>query len=330
MIRPEDDHFHVRSDDPYWNESAWFGFNVPDQLMTGFVYFFHRPNMNYSVGGVAIWDPSGEYEWDCRYYDWAETVELPEGADMFDFSLRNGLTVACEKELQAFKLDYKGEGCEVDLSFDAFLEPQGAALGSTLGLPKGSDEWGKGHYDQPGRIQGTIRLGSGTGTETIAVNSLSMRDHSWGPRRYTTNPRGNFAMAFANEQSGFCFFAGADLPRETDPCVGVPDPLIFGWYLRDGVSSRLISGERTVTERDDRGRPIAVVIDGVDELGRELHTEGRCRNALFWHGYPYLYQFWCMAEWDYDGHTGVVGEEQDFFPLQQARRYLRGLASTGR
>jgi hypothetical protein len=320
LIRPEDDHFHQRSADPYWNESAWFGFNVPDRDITGWVYFFHRPNMNYSVGGVGIWDPSGQYEWDCLYYDWAETVALPPGADMFDFSLANGLTVACKQELQSFSLRYRGEGCELDLAFDAFLEPQEAARAGTPGLPSGSDEWGKGHYDQPGRIQGSVLLGN----EHIEVDSLSLRDHSWGPRRYTTNPRGDFASAFASERAGFCMFAGSDQPRATDPCVGVADPMIFGWYLKDGESSRLVSGSRTVTRRDRRGRPLAVVLEGSDELGRKLHSEGSCRNWLFWHGYPYLYQFWCMAEWEFDGHR-AIGEEQDFFPLQQARRYLRGL-----
>lgn len=326
MITPADDHFHERSDDPYWNESAWFGFAVPERDLTGFVYFYHRPNMNYTVGGVGVWDPSGEHEWDCLYYDWAETVAMSPGGDMFDFTTVNGLTVACRKELQSFKLDYKGEGCIVDLSFDAFLEPQEAAMGGKVGLPKGSEEWGKGHYNQPGRIEGTVTLGD----EVLQVNSLSLRDHSWGPRRYATNPRGDFAWAFADERSGFCFFTGSDLPRETDPCVGVQDPMIFGWYLRDGEASRLVEGHRIVTERDERGRPVRVECYGVDELGRELIASAVFHNALFWHGYPSLYEFWCGARWDFDGHTGVIGEEHDFFPLQQARRYLRTKTTTGR
>jgi hypothetical protein len=322
VIRPEDDYFHERSDDPYWNESAWFGFNVPERQLTGWVYFYHRPNMNYSVGGMALWDPSGEHEWDCLYYDWSETVALPAGAEMFDFSLHNGLTVSCEQPLRSFTLAYDNHDCRLDLGWEAFMEPQEAMLNGVAGLPAGSDEWGRGHYEHGGHMRGTIRVEG----EEIAVDCLSLRDHSWGPRRYTTNPRGDFASAFASEESGFCMFAGADLPRDEDPCSGVDDSMIFGWYLREGEASRLVSGTRNVTHRDDRGRPLRVVVDGKDELGRELHAQGECVNWLWWHGYPYLFQWWSMCNWEFDGQA-AVGEEQDFFPLNQGRRYIRSLRS---
>jgi hypothetical protein len=322
VIGPEDDRLHRGSTDPYWNESAWFGFTVPEQLITGWVYFFHRPNMNYSVGGVALWDPSGENQWDCLYYDWGNTVPLPAGADMFDFTLENGLTVACRKPLESFKLDYVADGCTVDLTFDALREPQAAGRAGSEELPAGSDGWGKGHYNQPGRIQGSILLGD----ERIDVDSLYLRDRSWGVRRPAINPRGNFASAVASEgRSGFCVFAGSDLSLATDPCVGVPDLLLFGWYLRDGQTSRLVSATRTAVKRDEHGRLLRVVLEGVDELGRELHAVGRCRNWLRWQGYAAVLLLWSMTEWELDGQT-VLGEEQDIFPLAQARRFFRGLS----
>lgn len=80
MIRPEDDLLHRSAngaDDPYWNESAWFGFTVPERTLTGWFYFYHRPNMGYTVGGVALWDPSGEHLWDCLHYDWGTTRQAP-------------------------------------------------------------------------------------------------------------------------------------------------------------------------------------------------------------------------------------------------------------
>lgn len=43
MLRPEDDSFHRGSDDPWWNESAWFGFMVPERELSGYVYMYHRP-----------------------------------------------------------------------------------------------------------------------------------------------------------------------------------------------------------------------------------------------------------------------------------------------
>ena len=319
MIRPEDDRLHRGSVDPYWNESAWFGFTAPERTLTGWVYFYHRPNMQYSVGGVALWDPSGENTWDCLYYDWGNPAALPADAEMFDFTLDNGLSVRSAKPQESFALDFRAEGCTLELNWDAIAPPQSAApIGA--GLPQGSDEWGKGHYNQPGRMRGTVQLPG----ERLDVDCFYARDHSWGPRQYKTNPRGNFGSAVASEDSGFCVLAVSDQPPASDPCVRVDDPILFGWYLRDGVPSRLASARRMVTERGVDGRPLRVEVHGDDELGRELHAVGTCRNTLHWHGYGFMYMYWCYTEWEFDGQL-VVGEEQDFFPVQQARRLLRSL-----
>jgi hypothetical protein len=326
MLTPTDDRFHPRSDDPYWNESAWFGFNIPERLISGWVYFYHRPNMNYTVGGVALWDPSGEHEWDCLHYDWGETVALAPGAEMFDFTSANGLTVTCDEPLKSFSLRYENHGCRLALDWDAFMEPQESmrldATGNPVNseLPAGSEEWGSAHYEHGGHIRGTVSLAG----EQLTVDCLGLRDHSWGPRRYTTNPRGDFASVFTSERNGFCMFAVGAQPRELDPMVGVADRLVFGWYLRDGEPSRLVSGTRTVIERDEQGRPQRIVVDGVDMLGRVLRADGRCLNHLWWRGYPSMFQWWSLCEWELDGAT-ALGEEQDFIPLQQARRHMRNL-----
>jgi len=63
-IEIQDDYLHKdRTDHPYWNESAWFSFMEPSRDLSGFVYFHHRPNMGYTMGGVAAWDPSGDETW---------------------------------------------------------------------------------------------------------------------------------------------------------------------------------------------------------------------------------------------------------------------------
>src|SRR3954465_4706832 len=46
VLTPADDRIHEGSDDPMWNESAWFGFMIPEFNLMGGVHFHHRPNMN--------------------------------------------------------------------------------------------------------------------------------------------------------------------------------------------------------------------------------------------------------------------------------------------
>ena len=55
---------------PFWNESGWFGFNIPDRDINGFVYYFHDVRTGVSGGGPALWDPSGQEVYDCLFYDW--------------------------------------------------------------------------------------------------------------------------------------------------------------------------------------------------------------------------------------------------------------------
>ena len=329
MIRPEDDQFHERSGDPYWNESAWFGFQLPERDMTGFVYFYHRPNMHYSVGGVAFWDPTGDRTYNCRYHDWGDTYAMAEGTDMFDFSLPNGLTVARDEPLQSFDISYHngdwygGKGCELDLRWEAFREPH------LTGNPPGTREWGlaKGHFEQPGRISGTANLGG----QRIEIDALSQRDHSWGPRALRADGRGHFTWALASQNSGFQVFSGCEVPPEQDPVFGTTERISAGWYLRDGELGSLESGELSTVERGADGRPLRIEITARDDLGRTLETTGWAKNMLAWHGYPFLMLWWAQFEWDLDGQS-AFGEEQDYHPLQHHRhavRRHRALPTTG-
>jgi hypothetical protein len=319
MIQPADDRFHDRDRDPYWNESGWFGFMAPERSLTGFVYLYHRPNLGYTVGGVALWDRSGEYPWDCLYYDWGDPYPMSEGAEMFDFSLANGLTVEMDEPLDSFRFRYAGashglyenDACELDLSWSAIAPPH------DTGLPSGQDEWGRGHFEQPGRMRGQIALRG----ETIEIDHFSERDRSWGRRRVAENPRGCFPWAIASEQSGFHVLAIGDAPPDEDDGMG-PDRIISGWYLRDGEMGSISSGERRILERGPDGRPARTSVSATDSLGRELRAEGRTTNMLIWNGYSYLFQWWAQVEWELDGET-AYGEEQDWWPMQQARQFLR-------
>lgn len=313
MIVPADDYFHERTDDPHWNESGWFGFNVPGRSLSGFVYVNHRPNMHLSLAGFALWDPSGRHPHDCLWHDW-EMHHLPDGAEMFDFSLDTGLGVECVEPQRTYRLTYKNGPCEAELTWHRFMEPHDS------GVPDGWAGWGQtGHYEQGGRMTGTARIEG----ETIEINCLSMRDHSWGPRRPVSTARGDFPWAIASENSGFLIHALSDLPRDRDPVHGTTESIQAGWYLRDGILSPLASGEHRIVERGDDGRPLTVEIEAEDELGRSLQAEGRCANGLLF-SFPYNYWWWALTEWRFDGGQGW-GELQDAFNTPQLRRFMRSL-----
>lgn len=321
-IEIADDYLHPRPDHPCWNESGWFSFMNIERDLAGWVYFYHRPNMGYTIGGVCAWDPSGAENYDCLFYDWGEPYPLKPGAEMFDFALDNGLKVSTIEPLKSYKFDYRGEsaytagGCTLDLTFTASLPPHDA------GMPKGLDEWGKGHFDQAGRMAGTLRIGA----ETIAIDCVSQRDRSWGVRKLQGNPRGQMIWAIG-EKSSFHALAISRLPMDADPVIGTTEQVIIGYYLKDGEYGDITPGNGTirVIERDRTGRPLRYLLAATDSLGRRLEAEGRVRNMLNWQGYSWLMTFWSLVEWTFDGQT-AYGEGQDYWPLQQSRAFLRHLA----
>lgn len=315
-LRDADDYFHQRTDHPYWNESAWFNFNIPERSLNAFIYVYHRPNMNYSVSGVGIWDPSGADTYDCVHYDLGDTLPLPPGAEMFDFTLSNSMTMRCVKPLHSYHITFDRNGCELDLTWTGMMDA----------YPSGLRGFSAGHYDQSGRVRGTV-VAHGVSYE---VDCFANRDHSWGPRPYVNRPKLDYNWAVADERNAFSIlFLGDSVPpskgyrhtRENDPLRGTVEPVDNGWYLRDGVLGEMVSGTSTVTERGPDGRPLRVVLDGVDDLGRQVHAEGRARTWLKWPAYQML-TFFTGVEWSFDGRTGW-GELQDMFADQESRRIFR-------
>jgi hypothetical protein len=83
------------------------------------------------------------------------------------------------------------------------------------------------------------------------------------------------------------------------------------------------SGTRTVTVRDDQtGYPRSVVLDLVDDRGRQLHAEGRCLNGLGLFLNPNLYTVNCLTEWSFDG-ISAYGEDHDNWSAYGIRRARR-------
>ena len=98
---------------------------------------------------------------------------------------------------------------------------------------------------------------------------------------------------------------------------------IHGYLLRDGEWAKVASGTR-----DGRGARRARVPDAgrasmlVDELGRELHAEGRLHNSLAFLINPNLFTINGLTEWTFDGVT-AWGEDHDNHSFPDARRLFR-------
>lgn len=307
------DHFYMDlSDDPYWTESSWFSWAIPEQDICGFFYNHFRPNMNCLLGGPAMWDRSGRHVWDFLFFDWQTMRVPPEGRfgvdyDKYDFVTPWSMSIRMLEPLTSYRLGYDREGFRLDLVFTATAPPH-IMHALTPEQLKGAF---KIHFEQPGRIEGTVELDG----QRYEVDCFSIRDGGHGPRFLEKSPPGGYAWSTADANNGWHMLA----PNATE---GHITKAFGGYILRDGVMASIAEGSRRVLERNG-ARPSAVEIRARDTLGRELHAVGRAQTPAEFMLFPDRGQWWQLYRWDYDGFTGAVGEDQEYYGIQEFRRWHR-------
>jgi hypothetical protein len=297
-----DDEFHPpTTDDPYWTETCWFTFAVPERRLSAQLYPFFRPNQGVCAAAAYAWDPTGDQPWNARYAKGFWHLPLPD-QPLSDLTLPNGIRYRCLEPLSTYELHYldPDDGAfAVDLIFTGVLPPNRLA---------------ESHLDQPGRYTGTLRLEG----EEMAVDAYGMRDRSWGPRSQfgadlhgSGAVRGGYSYATASPHDGF----HAITMDWGDGAVA-----IHGYVNRNGEYSTLASGRRTVLARE-AGAPSRVALELTDEAGRTLTAEGRTLNRFGLHLNPNLFTWNCLTEWTWDGGTGF-GEDHDNWSAAGARRFF--------
>jgi hypothetical protein len=300
-----DDRFHPpQSDDPYWTETCWFTFAVPERRLSAQLYPFFRTNQGVCSAGAYVWDPSGDQLWNARYAKNFWHLRIPD-QDLTDIALPNGIRYRCVEAQHRYELAYDdpdGDDLHIELTFTAVGRP---------------NYLGHSHLDQPGRYTGTIVLDG----ERIEVDAFGFRDRSWGIRSQFGpgfGP-GGYSYATAGPDHGF---------HTITMDFGSGYNSIHGYYMRDGQWAKLASATRVVTERDGTtGFPLAVTVTGADETGREFEARGRCLNRIGLHLNPNLFTVNCLTEWELDG-ARCFGEDHDNWSATGARKFFR--AQTGR
>lgn len=313
-VVPSDDSFfgHERSDSPWWNESAWFGFMIPERKINAYFYMWHRPNMKLTAAGVALWDPYGTERHNCLYSHWYNFNPLPEGADMFEYELANGMKCELIEPLKKYHLTYDSETCQMDLMWEGVHPPQNLHFQSN----KGFGNFGGFHYEQLGHVTGLVTVEG----EEIPVDCHHVRDHSWGVRGPLKGQvGGGLEMGWASDSTAFCVTVARPEPMAPVDAESRDRPG-YGHFIKDGELGTVVAGTRRVVERASDGRPLRFVIDLEDERGRELHAEGRLENCLKWDDLWFVH--WGLVSWEIDGEKGW-GETQDWFDITLIRPHQR-------
>lgn len=296
------------TDDPYWNESCWFSFSIPEREIHGMVYYFFRPNMNLLMGGPILWDGSGANPWDCLYYDWHHLQPIPPGASKFDFKAHTSLEVEVIEPRKKYALRYDQNGFKLDLLWTALEEPH-HFLGMEIEAT-GMTAENRMHLEQMGRATGTVEVNG----ERLEVDSFALRDTSWGVRQMDGVKRGSYFWAIADERTAFHAQTMGD---------GDEQRVVGGFLKLDGKTASLTGGRRLVTDMGEV-TPNRFDLTLEDEAGRTATIRARVCSNLMVNFYPRVQVVWSLLEADFGGGVKGWGDIQEFQPMEMFRAMVHG------
>ena len=296
-----DDHRHEPGPDHDWTETTWWSFNVPERGLAGWTYGQVKPNIGVVHGGAFVYGPGAFAAWDQPFYNWTFYDKLPDTWDFDDVTFRNGTSVKMLEPGMRYHLGYQFRDQRdliLDLEFTGLTPP----VPHLSGKPPFT---GSSHYDQHGRLTGTMLLRG----EEIAVDCFSVRDRSWGRRPELMGRRGKLSYAFGTNEAGEAFLAFC-VPSDGDPLSSV-ETLTSGYLLRDGQLRYLAEAERRTTRDRATGCVQTIEITGKDTDGRLLDVRGVTKSAMALPTYHITIN--ALLEWDMAGGMGW-GEDQDVWP----------------
>lgn len=294
--RDDDFHFAEMGERWWMTETSWFSFCNPAERLGGWLYTMARPNIGTVAGGAWVWDHTAHLPWEVLYSANYSALRLPRDADLSDIALPTGVSIRAVEPTMGYELGVDdGELCQARLRFQGIMAPRPLRSG-------GSPFGGASHFDQFGRVTGTVRLGA----RTVEIDCLAARDRSWGPRPEHRPKRGAYVTGIAGEGEAFL--------AVTRWHEGVEE-VAYGFMIRDGETASLVSGRRHVERDPEHGWVTRITVEGEDERGRRLHAEGTRLSGIIINRHSFIDSNGLIA-WSINGHAGH-GEDQDMWPVPE-------------
>lgn len=339
---PTDDEFHTPPDDnPYWAETTWWSFNVPERKLGGWLHATFNTNRGTVTWRVYVWDPTGSRPDDLCYFRMASDVPVEDPApDLRDIVIPgDGFSVQMLHPMRDYRIEYQDPAADfaIRLAFAGVHDPQRC----TPGEPPFMEHT---HFDQVGHVTGELILGG----EPIAIDCYSVRDRSWAPRggpprakpaaatgndttrvsdpggplwRQIERERGRgriqYIFGHADDQLGFLAFV-----RTQDGDATGWSPLNHGWLLRNGRFELL---DKTASAMKNYRDPVTgwsahMDVRLTDLTGRTMAAEGFTVSHICERGGGST----ALMRWEFDGRIGW-GEDQDIWNPKHFARMLDAL-----
>jgi len=284
-----DEKMHPVGDNPAWSESYYFNFVDPDSKIGMFTRMGFRPGNGW-VDALHVIYLEGH-----RVAFTYGRRDIETDLSRYDGDLSAGhLTLECVKPHELWQLRYQGPAQDIPdaeiLLTRSKERPDGwftpATLDMTLDFecltpPHFAARGEHGHFEQSGRVSGTIALGE----DRWQVNGFGVRDKSWGPRDWGA---GTQSGADAGEKTDgpapfvnwFSMNFGADAALGGS-CFRQSDGVIRGegWLQRGDEHTAL---KNVVIETDYKGDSIihkAVRLTAETDSGEDILITGEVSSV---------------------------------------------------
>jgi len=307
MITAKDVRFHTpTSDSPYWAETNYFGFYVPEVPLHVNVYVLTRQNLGAVLSSITVTDGFSNTPHLVKYTNNQVHLPFPKG-DLDDYELGNGLAIRCTKPVMDYSIKFDDKRrVAIDVQYAGLMAPydihdpeMDPMAAKNLADDDVSSTAYAGHWDQSGRVTGKFTLDG----KTYAVDCVSSMDHSWGERR--EDQFKNFCWLnanFDNDVSIHCLWA-------INPADNRDYQAIAHGYVREGDKVYgLTKGSGKLLRNGLLHQCMDLQVE--DVRGKTHRFTGTAFTSNPWQPWPFVYATQSFLRWQMDGVVGW-GEVQD-------------------
>lgn len=245
----EDDNRHTLRDVPHCREAVALMFQVPEQDIAGFLYFWVTKDGKAGAAAVMIGDGL-----DAPISERFEEVPVPATMDFHDWQV-NGLTAKLGAPHRQLDVTFAGQRVQITGHYEAMHPPYAFSSHKDGCPPYYADD----RTEQHGIITGELVIDG----RRIALNHFMQRDHSWGPRVWGLNQHYKWFHATSAESSVH-FFEMHSFGKV----------LVRGYVVKDGLMSEITAIDYDF-EFDETMHQKTFYVIVTDAAGRQ--TDVRCK-----------------------------------------------------
>ena len=312
-VADADDFLHsdVQLEDFTLTETYWFNFYVPERGLSGALYCWMHKNLGTCTSGVWVYQGLKSHHLQCEHFNVQQHLPYPTREGRMVTVPHIGIEIEVLEPLKRHALRYRdaATGTALELWTSALMPP--AVRGNGF------------HFEQAMRISGTLTLAG----EKIPVDSMTVRDRSWGQARSedpAKHPPLDWSVGVLdNGATAFNILACDDPTRHPgwrERYHMTPEKALRDGWIYHNATLEHITRLSQFIERDSAHMhvPTGYHCEFETASGTRHVLDGRVVSRCPWGVWPNLHSSFNFVEWTLDGRSGW-GDLQDSYWIEFLR-----------